>query len=213
MEKRELAERAYDRKLQIQTIGLREWGKKHKAYNRYEATPYTALEQLFSRYRFSKEDHVVDFGSGRGRVAFYIHNKFNIPVTGIEANDKTLDEALRNKQSYRRKRNHLKAPIAFEFALAEQYKIDDEATCFYFFNPFSLRIFKKVIENIVQSVKRNERKIELIMYYPLPEFKAYLQSHTNFEMINKIKTPGNHGKYGKFVIYRLQQINEITSVK
>lgn len=41
------------------------------------------------------------------------------------------------------------------------------------------------------------------MYYPLPEFKAYLQIHTDFEKINTLKTPGEQCKYGKFVIYRL----------
>lgn len=203
MRNSKLAEKTYDRKLQIQTTGLREWGKGAKAYNRYEATPYSALEKFFSQYTLPEDSHVIDFGSGRGRVAFYIHNKFNVPVTGVEANDKTIDEAFKNKQSYRRKRNHLKAPIAFDFALAEQYVINDEATHFYFFNPFSVQIFKKVIHNILQSVQRNERTIELIMYYPLPEFKNYLQTHTDFEMINKLKTKGEHGKYGKFVIYRL----------
>lgn len=199
-----MAERKYDRKLHIQTTGLREWGKGKKAYNRYEATPYAALKKLFTQYKLSEIDRVVDFGSGRGRVAFFIHHHFNIPVTGIEANDKTLDEALKNKQSYRQKRQHLKAPITFEFALAEQYEIDDVATCFYFFNPFSVQIFKKVIHNILRSVKRNERTVELILYYPLPEFKEYLHMHTDFEMIQRIPTSGDHGKYGKFVIYRLQ---------
>lgn len=211
MEQNRLAERKYDKKLQIQTTGLREWGKEAKAYNRYEATPYRALEMLFKQYKLSQADHVVDFGSGRGRVAFYIHHRFNIPVTGIEANDQTIDEAFINKQRYRVKRQHLKAPISFQFGLAEQYEIDETATCFYFFNPFSLKIFKQVIDNIIHSVKRHERKVELILYYPLPTFKAYLQQHTRFKMVNKIKTPGEHGEYGKFVIYRLDQINEIPS--
>lgn len=203
-----LKEKSYDRKLQIQTTGLREWGKKDEAYNRYEATPYSALKKFFAIYKFKEDDHVIDFGSGRGRVAFFIHDKFDIPVTGVEANDKTIDEAFKNKESYMKKRHHLKAPIMFDFALAEQYAIRDDATCFYFFNPFSLRIFKQVIHNILQSFKRNERTLELILYYPLPSFKTYIQTHTPFEMINKLPTPGDHGKYGKFVVYRLEPATE-----
>ena len=42
-----------------------------------------------------KSDSVVDFGCGRGRVAFYIHNRFHVPVTGIEANDKTYEEGFK----------------------------------------------------------------------------------------------------------------------
>lgn len=197
-----LAERKFDRNLQIRTGGLREWGESAHLYNRYEATPYAALEKLVQHYTFKPEDQVVDFGCGRGRVTFYIHHRFNIPVTGVEAHDKTFAEALTNKKMYRKKRQHLKAPITLEYALAEQYQVEKEDNCFYFFNPFSIKIFKQVISNILKSMKENGRTVELILYYPLPEFKEFLQTKTPFEMINKIKVKGDHGKYGKFVIYR-----------
>lgn len=198
-----MPEKTFDKHLQIKTVGLREWGKDAYRYNRYEATPYSALEQLTKEYPFEKNDHLVDFGSGRGRVTFYIHNRFNIPVTGIEANDKTFEEALENKKMYRKRRKHLKAPIVFEYALAEQYEVSEEHNKFYFFNPFSIQIFKKVLTNILNSYKRKPRTMDLILYYPLPDFTFYLQNHTPFTMINKIKVIGDHGKYGKFEIYRL----------
>lgn len=197
-----MAERKYDRSLQIKTTGLREWGKKETAYNRYEATPYKALDILFNHYKFKQNDQVVDFGCGRGRVAFYINHHFDIPVTGVEAHDQTFDEALNNKQAYD-KHSKNNSNVNFVYALAEQYEVDKEDNCFYFFNPFSLKIFKKVVTNILNSVKTYEREVDLILYYPLPEFKEFLSFHTPFTMINKIKVPGIHGKYGKFVIYRL----------
>ncbi len=203
MEKESLAERKLDKTLQIKTVGLREWGSNTPAYNRYEATPYSALDTLFQWYTLEENDRLVDFGCGRGRVTFYVHNRFKIPVTGVEANDKTFDEALKNKRTYRKKRQHIKAPITLEYALAEQYEIDEADNCFYFFNPFSLKIFKRVIANILKSVKKHDRTINLILYYPLPEFKEYLRLSTPFEMINKINVSGDHGKYGKFVIYRM----------
>lgn len=201
-----LAERKYDRSLQIKTVGIREWSEKERHYNRYEATPYAALEKLFQKYKLDKNDRVVDFGCGRGRVTFYIHHRFKIPVTGVEAHDKTLEEALINKKMYRKKRQHIKAPITLEYALAEQYEIAKEDNCFYFFNPFSLQIFKKVIMNILKSMREYERTVELILYYPLTSFKEFLRESTPFEMINKIPVPGDHGKYGKFIIYRASTI-------
>lgn len=200
-----MAERKFDRSLQIRTVGLREWGQNKSAYNRYEATPYGALEQLFEHYKVEKDAQVVDFGCGRGRVSFYIHERFNIPVTGIEANDKTFDEALINKQSYRKKRGHLKAPIRFEFGLAELYEVEPEDNIFYFFNPFSLKIFKQVVYNILKSVREHKRTVEIIMYYPLPTFKHFLQMETPFQLIQKIQVGNDHGKYGKFVIYRITE--------
>src|SRR5690554_6158733 len=81
-------EKKYDQTLNISTSGIREWRKRKLAddYNRYEATPYKALDKLFKKYSFNQHDKLIDFGCGRGRVSFYIHNRFQISVTGIEAN-------------------------------------------------------------------------------------------------------------------------------
>src|SRR5690606_11333612 len=125
-----------------------------------------------------------------------------IPVTGVEAHDKTFEEALKDKRTYRKKRQHIKEQITLDYALAEQYEVNKEDNCYYLFNQCTLKIFKGVIANILKSVKKNHRTVELILYYPLPEFKEFLRLSTPFEMINKIKVPGDHGKYGKFVIYR-----------
>lgn len=207
-----MGERKYDQQLHIRTVGIREWGRKEKQYNRYEATPYKALDKFFDVYTLNKNDRVVDFGCGRGRVTFYIHDRFHVPVTGVEANDKTFEEALMNKQSYRRKREHIEAPILLEFALAEQYPIYEEDNCFYFFNPFSHKIFKQVVRNILKSVEEHPREVDIILYYPLEEFTFFLNRETPFDMLNQVVTPGDHGKYGRFVLYRYnpgkQEIDE-----
>src|SRR5699024_1344637 len=118
-----MLEKKYDKELCIRTTGLREWDFGVENYNRYEATPYMALDKLFQHYKLKETDKVVDFGAGRGRVAFYIHNRFQIPVTGVEANDKTYDEAIKNKESYKYKLEYTKVPIYFEYGLAEHYEV------------------------------------------------------------------------------------------
>ena len=158
-----------------QNRGLREWDG-HSHYNRYEATPYEALEILFQSYNIERHSRVVDFGCGRGRVAFYIHKRFRIPVVGIEAHETTYLEALQNKSSYRLKAKHIAAPILFEYGLAEHYEVQPEDTCFYFFNPFSDRVFAKVLRNIMTSVKKAPRIIDLILFYPLPKYKKWLRN-------------------------------------
>lgn len=197
-----LAERKFDQMLHVRTTGLREWRNQTDQYNRYEATPYAALEKLVQHYKFKKDDHVVDFGSGRGRVSFYIHYHFNIPVTGVEVNEVTYEEAMYNKALYRQKNKRLKAPIRFEFGLAENYDIQPEENVFYFFNPFSVTIFQQVVQNILCSVEKHKRTVDIILYYPLPEYKKFLKKETPFKLINKVKAYSNHGKHGKFLIYR-----------
>lgn len=195
-----MSAKRYDRQLGIRTVGLREWDG-NSLYNRYEATPYEALDRLFQSYKFKKEDRVVDFGCGRGRVAFYIHNRFEVPIVGIEAHDKTYEEALDNKSSYRQRAKHIQAPIRLKYGLAEHYEVKPTENRFYFFNPFSHKVFRKVMANIVKSVESHPRTVEVILYYPLPEYKKILQGHS-FQMINKIRVPSGEDLQEKFLIYR-----------
>lgn len=196
-----------DNKLLIRTTGIREWEKEHqKDYRRCESTPYKALDELFKKYRINKSDKLVDFGCGRGRVALYTHNKHNLPVSGVELHDLTYDELVKNKRNYKRslkgpiKDN--KAPIYFEYGYAENYTIKDDENIFYFFNPFSVKIFSKVVKNILDSVKKTEREVDIIMYYPLRPFKDFLDLNTPFKKINIIRLPWKKDKRKKFVIYR-----------
>ncbi len=197
-----MGERRCDQALSIRTTGLREWRNASVPYNRYEATPYQALDQLFSHYKLTASDQWVDFGCGRGRVLFYIHRKFQIPVTGIEAHEQTWEEALQNKASYRRKARHIPAPIRLEYGLAEHYEIQPEDNRFYFFNPFSVQIFRQVVHNILASVEKVPREVDIILYYPMPEFKRFLHNHTSFRLIQKIKLKGAKDPKEKFLIYR-----------
>lgn len=200
-----MGERKQDKVLGIRTVGIREWTNNIIHYNRYEATPYKALKVLAENYKFRDTDRVVDFGCGRGRVAFYLHNRFHLPVTGIEANDKTYEEALENKAIYRLKAKHIIAPIKFKYGLAQHYKIDKRDNCFYFFNPFSVQIFKKVVYNIMRSVEEYRRTVDLILYYPICEYKDFLKTSTPFTIINKIRVPGGSDIKEKFIIYRLKE--------
>lgn len=117
-------ERKKDEILGIKTIGTREWQGINTQYHRYEATPYMALDVLCEKYDFACADRIVDFGCGRGRVAFYLHNRFNLPIIGIEANNITFEEALVNKENYYLKAGDISAPIEFVCCLAQHYKIE-----------------------------------------------------------------------------------------
>src|SRR5690625_1816266 len=149
-----MIERQYDQKLNISTIGIREQKDNDaKHHNRYEATPYEALDELFQKYSIKERDQLIDFGCGRGRAMFYIHHRFNIPVKGVEANDRTFEEALSNHESYLRICSEEYAPIQFIYGLAEDIEIDSDDNLFYFFNPFSLEVFQKVLANIITSIE------------------------------------------------------------
>lgn len=200
-------ERQRDLQLGIRTTGIREWKNEDGPYNRYEATPYLALDKLFEAYSLPNNAHLVDFGCGRGRVSYYIHYHFQIPIVGVENNDQTFDELLTNEMTYKRHHNHIEEPLYFEFGLAENYDIQLTDNVFYFFNPFSLKIFKRVVHNILQSYNEKERQLDIIFYYPLASFKRFLDE-SPFTLMNRIKVPGvGHGKHGEFLVYRLAPEN------
>ena len=86
----------YDDLLNIETGERQVRFYKSFHYHPYEPTPYSVLEILFNEYELNKDDHLVDFGCGKGRLNFYVHNRFQAKVTGIEMNELFFNNAIEN---------------------------------------------------------------------------------------------------------------------
>jgi SAM-dependent methyltransferase len=198
-----MKEQYYDDLLNIKTVGDQKGFNSSWHYHKYEPTPYGALEILFDTYKLKDSDRIVDFGCGKGRLNFFIHFIFNAFVTGIEMNDVFYQEAIDNRESY--VKNTDIDHIQFHCCLAEEYPIDSLDNRFYFFNPFSLQIFMKVINNILLSVEETEREIELILYYPSEDYIYYLENQTSFELREQIILPHlyEQNTNERFLIYSL----------
>jgi SAM-dependent methyltransferase len=194
----------YDELLNIETEGNQRGQNKSFHYHRYEPTPYPALKKLFAEYELTSTDHIVDFGCGKGRLNFFIHYLFHSSVTGIEMNEKLYEEALENKANYELKAKN-KGKIQFKCCLAENYEISPLDNRFYFFNPFTIPIFWKIINHILVSVEEFKREVDVILYYPSEDYIYYLENHTLFELIKEIQLPGlyENNANERFLIYRL----------
>lgn len=186
----------YDEKFNIKTTGTRSWGRK-SLYNRTESTPYMALHHFSKSYEFSKEDHLVDFGCGKGRVAIFISSMFKIPVTAIELNDLTYEELENNVNS-----SNFENDVILVKEYAEKYSIKKDENKFFFFNPFDISIFKKIVENIIKDSIKNQKEVEIILYYPLGSYKKFLKKDTPFKFHEKINVSGSIGFKEKFLIYK-----------
>ena len=201
-----MKEKYYDKLLNINTIGNQNWKNASIHNHPYEPTLYMALEELFKNYNLSKNDHIVDFGCGMGRLIFYINYYFKSYVTGVEINERYYEEALINKINYVKKNKKSEDKINFECNLAQQYEISTLDNKFYFFNPFSIQIFSKVINNILESYEENMRDMDVIMYYPSAEYLDFLDYKTPF-ILNKevyLKDLYEKDDKEKFVIYSLK---------
>lgn len=200
-----MKEHFLDAMLNIKTRGEQKGFSKSLHYHRYEPTPYSALEKLFNQYKLKSSDCVVDFGCGKGRLNFYINYFFNATVVGIEMNETFYQEAVDNRNSYMRKHKTSSDKIQFHCCLAEMYQINPVDNRFYFFNPFSIQIFRKVINNILISVENTVRDIELLLYYPSEDYIYFLENQTSFELKEEIILSGlyEHNPNERFLIYLL----------
>lgn len=197
-------EKQMDRELNIDTSGIREWRDEEarKFYNRTEATPYQAIDKLFEYYKLLSNANFVDFGCGTGRMTFYIHHRFKVPVTGIELNDLTYTDLLKNKKMYSAKHSNNKASLEIIQEYAENYSIRKNQNTFYFFNPFTVNIFAKVINNIEQSLLENPRDADIILYYPVYQLQQLMRDRRMFERVGSINLQNIfEDEYEKFIIY------------
>lgn len=179
-------EQYYENLLDIKTTGCQEWDKGSSHYHPYEPTLYSALEVLFHQYKVENDDSIVDFGCGKGRLAFYINYFYKSNVVGIEMDEGLYMDAINNKKSYLKKYRKSIDKIDFLCCFAQDYNVKPLDNKFYFFNPFSIQIFRKIIENILLSVEEHQRSIELILYYPSDDYIYYLENNTSFVLIDEI---------------------------
>ncbi|WP_075619033.1 SAM-dependent methyltransferase [Paenisporosarcina indica] len=201
-------EKEYDQFLRIRTVGTLELLSQSVHNNRYEATPYQALDALFNDYELTKMDHVVDYGCGKGRLSFYLHHHFRASVTGIEMSVRLHQDANNNLNSYLKTAKQSSDTIEFENCLAQDYEVRSTDSIFYFFNPFSIQIFMKVVENILRSVDLHLRAVDLILYYPTTEYIQFLETRTTFEFLKEVKVHGlyEHNENERFLIFRLWKV-------
>lgn len=191
----------YDNLLNINTNNTRSWDASTVHYNRLEPTSYRVLNLLFHDFDIQASDAFVDFGCGNGRVLFYVNYRFGLPVTGIELHPITFEELEVNRDNYL-KENKKNPDITLLNINAIEYEVQARDSIFYFFNPFSIVIYKKVMTNIIQSLKENPRSIQLIIYYPTPSIIEFLDSHSPFKLLKRIELTWSYDNMDQILIYR-----------
>jgi len=180
----DLIEKYYDDILNISTIfedADDAFLNERKVFFNYQPTSYYFLEKLFKLFPFTNQDHLIDFGCGKGRVLFMAaYNQCKI-VTGYEINKQRYDILSENVEKYQNKFGK-ESVINILQEDAQYVKLDDTANKFFFFNPFELKVYVKVVNNIMASFKNNERNIAIYLYRPHESTVRYLDL---IEIFNK----------------------------
>ncbi|MFJ8263995.1 class I SAM-dependent methyltransferase [Rummeliibacillus sp. NPDC094406] len=197
----------YDQLLHIHTIGNQRDFPMLSHYYPYEPTPYDVLDVCFDKIALGKNDCFIDFGSGKGRVPFYVNHRFHIETLGIEMNEGYVQDSFQNKVHYSKEHHLETAPVNFLCSKAEQYKIQPDDNIFFFFNPFSIQIFRKVIHNILKSQQENSRKMNVILYYPSFEYIQFLRDETHFKIIKDVLVPNTstYNRHERIMIFETME--------
>ena len=172
-------EKGWDQKLHIDTGGRDESEADDNCFP-YEPTPYPVLERLAESGFIDKENHVLDYGCGKGRVCFFLAYECGCRTTGIDFSEKMISAANENLVKFPNKRL-----VSFHCCPAQNYEITDE-DAFFFFNPFRETILHSVIGKIRESLYHQNRQTRIFCYYPSDEFVACLMMEPDVEFIDEI---------------------------
>lgn len=176
----DIMENRWDKVLRIKTSG-RDDSRADQYRYPYEPTPYAVLERLAFAGYIGKNNTVIDYGCGKGRVDFYLSYQTRCKSIGIEYDERIFQSALEN-----RKTAASAGRVELVLGKAEEYRVPQDADRFYFFNPFSIEILQSVMERIKESYYRNPREILLFFYYPSDTYVSYLMTEDEIIFLDEI---------------------------
>jgi len=132
----------------------------------YQASNYFILEKGFNYLRSINENKtIIDFGCGKGRAMLVAAYYGFTHITGIDFAKALCVLAERNAQNTQPLFPLAKFNIICDDVV--NYKIQNNQTVFFFFNPFDDVIMLKVVKNILSSLKEKERKIYIVYANPV----------------------------------------------
>ena len=76
----------------------------------------------------------------------------------------------------------------------------------FFFNPFSIEIFKSVLANIIDSYYEAQREMLIMCYYPSDEYLMCLSQEYNVTFVHEIDcsdVSDGEAEREKIVVYRV----------
>lgn len=180
MGKSEQQELRGDRMLKIHT-GKTDASDADDSRFAYEPTPYHVLDRIANRGYVEKHNTFLDFGCGKGRAVFYFAHVAKCHAIGLEYNARILEMARENRATALSGRK-----TEFVQADAAVYVIPQEVDRCFFFNPFSVDIFRRVYANILESWYGAPREILLFFYYISDEYLDFIYSYTDLRLREEI---------------------------
>ena len=174
------ADQKWDRKLGIRTGG-RDASLGDEHHLPYEPTPYAVLERLAASGWIGRENLLLDYGCGKGRVSLFFHRAVGCRTMGIDFNPAMTGEAERNRMAM-----GAAETVLFLTENAARFTPPAAADRFYFFNPFSLDTLQSCLARIEESRYDAPRPVRLIFYYPSDRYLRFLMNEDGLTLTDEI---------------------------
>ncbi len=198
-------EEQWDKLLHIRTGGRDDSHADQHRYP-YEPTPYSVLERLANEGYIGKNNTLLDYGCGKGRVDLFLSYQTRCHTIGVEY----------DAQLYARARENQGKAVSggrssFILQDAAEYAVPEQVDRIYFFNPFSMKILETVMGRILDAYYAVPREMLLFFYYPQDEYVAYLMTIDELAFYDEIDCrdlfPGNDARE-RIVIFQLSAYTE-----
>jgi precorrin-6B methylase 2 len=152
----------------------------------YRPAPWFTLRRAVPVASVGPEDVFIDFGSGMGRVVYQAAAYYPFKrVIGVELSAQLREIAQNNIQRNRARLRCKDIQLVNSDVL--DYKIPDDVTVAFFFNPFSGQTFSTVIQHLLESVARNPRIVRIV--YSNPAEDSQLIATGQVRLVKRVRSP------------------------
>lgn len=150
--------------------------------NKQEGHKYGPLQIPFFYEVFGENSQIkdrgcyIDFGCGKGRTLILAALCGFKEIIGVEYSKELCAQCVDNIKSFQEKA-HIIANFKVECSDAVDYAIPAKASTVVFYDPFSIKIFEKVLANIKESLLLSPRAVYLVYFNYSAAHKELLIRH------------------------------------
>ncbi len=138
----------------------------------YLPLPYDSIQKAIERAAINPEHDVfLDYGSGKGRAVITAATYPFRRVIGIDVSESLNEIARANLRSARPKLHSRTVQVIT--ADARDYRLPDDATVLYFYNPFRDEVMQAVQREIRRSLDAVPRNIKILYLYPQDQVNPF----------------------------------------
>lgn len=160
-------------------VTMDEIGVAESEYHEYEPSGWRFLRRALRGIDVGRDDVFVDFGCGKGRVLVQAARRPFGRVIGVELSAELTEQAHELLDADRRRRRC--DSVELVVADVTEWEVPDDVTIAYTYNVLRGQSLQRLLDRLVDSVRRAPRR--LILVYANPEHEEEVLGHPNLRLL------------------------------